>query len=44
MRSILALLLVVLIIFSSCGPRPQYKTREGKKKMKHYNSIQYNRP
>ncbi len=35
------LILICLMILSSCGPRPQYKTAKGKKKLKHYNSIQY---
>lgn len=25
----------------SCGPKPYYKTKVGKKKQKHYNAIQY---
>jgi hypothetical protein len=27
----------------SCGPKPQYKTAQGKKKLKYYNDIQYDR-
>lgn len=34
-------LVVGIILLSACGPKPQYKTRVGKKKLKHYNSIQY---
>jgi hypothetical protein len=24
-----------------CGPKPYYETKEGKKKQKHYNKIQF---
>ncbi|UII23474.1 hypothetical protein [Fulvivirga ligni] len=34
-------ILTLLAILTSCGPKPQYKTAVGKKKLKHYNSIQY---
>ena len=27
----------------SCAPKPQYKTAQGKKKLKYYNDIQYDR-
>jgi ABC-type oligopeptide transport system substrate-binding subunit len=46
-RRILSLLLLIasaLVLLQACGPKPQYKTREGKKKLKHYNSIQYEQP
>jgi hypothetical protein len=35
--------LMALFITSlfSCGPRPGYKTLEGKRKLKYYNSIQF---
>jgi len=36
-------LLASLFLFASCGPKPQYKTRLGKKKLKYYNSIQYDK-
>ena len=39
----LAFLLVILIAVSSCKMKPQYKTREGKKKQKYYNMHQYDR-
>lgn len=38
---IVSVLIVGAIFLSACGPKPQYKTRLGKKKLKHYNSIQY---
>lgn len=38
-----SLTLILGILLSSCGPKPQYKTAEGKKKLKYYNDIQYNR-
>lgn len=28
-------------MFTSCGPKPYYQTREGKKKQKYYNEIQF---
>jgi hypothetical protein len=28
-------------MFASCGPKPYYQTREGKKKQKYYNDIQF---
>jgi len=36
-------IVVALILFSSCStvPKPYYETREGKKKLKYYNSIQF---
>ncbi|QSE97303.1 hypothetical protein [Fulvivirga lutea] len=46
MKGIIAEILVValmLVLFASCGPRPQYKTAKGKKKLKYYNSVQYDR-
>jgi hypothetical protein len=38
--------IVILSVFflfalSSCGPKPYYQTREGKKKQKYYNDIQF---
>ena len=30
-------------LLASCGPKPQYKTAEGKRKLKYYNDIQYDR-
>ena len=30
------------ILFAACGgPKPYYETKEGKKKQKYYNDIQY---
>jgi preprotein translocase subunit SecY len=36
-------IVVALILFISCStvPKPYYETREGKKKLKHYNAIQF---
>lgn len=41
-----ALLLVFIgaLAFQACGPKPQYKTAEGKRKIKRYNAIQYEEP
>lgn len=38
------LVIAALLLLDACGPKPQYKTREGKKKLKHYNSVQYQQP
>lgn len=46
MKKIVKVLSVVVsccFLFIACGPKPQYRTRLGKKKLKHYNSIQYDR-
>jgi len=32
---------IFLIICSACGPKPYYKTAEGRKKQKYYNKIQF---
>jgi len=36
-------MMVVLVAWTlcACGPKPYYKTSEGKKKQKYYNDIQY---
>jgi hypothetical protein len=45
MKKQVVLFVVVLVIaslVSSCAsPKPAYKTREGKKKLEHYNKLQY---
>ena len=36
--------LVLVVLFAvclSCGPKPAYKTAEGKKKQKYYNNLQF---
>jgi hypothetical protein len=43
MKRKLAFLLLTFLVLASCGPKPQYKTREGKKKQKYYNMQQYDR-
>jgi hypothetical protein len=37
--TVIALLGVFML--ASCGPKPYYQTREGKKKQKYYNDIQF---
>lgn len=37
------LLALMIVILASCGPKPQYKTAQGKRKLKYYNDIQYER-
>lgn len=42
MKKLVGFLLVVSIILSSCASgKSYYKTREGKKKQKYYNDIQF---
>jgi hypothetical protein len=41
MKKVVVFLMVCLVIVCSCGPRPAYKTASGKKKLKHYNRLQY---
>lgn len=41
MKKFLTFILLAVFALSACGPKPQYKTRKGKKKQKYYNSIQY---
>jgi len=43
MKKVLGLFLILSIVFASCGPKPGYKTKSGKKKQKHYNELQYNK-
>ena len=44
MKRSLALLVLLAILFSACGPRPMYKTREGKRKTRYYNAVQFGNP
>ena len=30
-------------LMASCGPKPQYKTAKGKRKLRYYNDHQYDR-
>jgi hypothetical protein len=35
-------LLILLVLFCwACGPKPAYKTTEGKKRQKYYNNLQF---
>lgn len=38
---VLCLSLLAVFALASCGPKPYYQTREGKKKQKYYNEIQF---
>jgi hypothetical protein len=40
-KIIYCIVLAVVVLLTSCGPKPYYKTSEGKKKQKHYNAIQF---
>jgi len=42
MRRVIMLLLAGILI-SGCGTRSEFKTRAGKKKLKKYNEIQFNK-
>ncbi|MBN8577070.1 MAG: hypothetical protein KF775_15695 [Cyclobacteriaceae bacterium] len=40
----LAYILVAVVMLSACAtPKPYYETKEGKRKQKYYNDIQYGR-
>jgi len=41
MRRLIAILLMGIFILGACGPKPMYKTKAGKKKLKHYNALQF---
>jgi hypothetical protein len=42
MKKVVGIVLVALVMMTSCmGPKPYYKTAEGKKKQKYYNDIQF---
>ena len=42
MKQCFVLFVSALILFTSCvGPKPAYKTANGKKKLKYYNAIQF---
>jgi len=40
MKNILVFAVFVALCIS-CGPKPAYKTTEGKKKQKYYNNLQF---
>ncbi len=37
------LFVLVLMMFGACGPKSYYQTKEGKKKQRYYNDIQFGR-
>lgn len=41
MKKIFIIFLGMSILLGSCA-KPEYKTRKGKKKLRHYNSVPYN--
>jgi hypothetical protein len=43
LKKVLSGFVILIILFSSCGPKPMYKTREGKRKKKYYDMHQYDR-
>jgi len=42
-KVIISLAIIFMLLLTSCGPKPYYKTKEGKKKWKRINSLQYDR-
>jgi len=44
MKKVVAIFLGLMILLAACGPRPAYKTREGKKKLRYYNDVQFGNP
>lgn len=44
MRRILIFTFIMGLVLFSCGPKPQYKTREGRRKQKYYNKQQFDHP
>jgi uncharacterized lipoprotein len=41
MKRMLVLFALSVVILAACGPKPYYKTAEGKRKQKYYNAIQF---
>jgi hypothetical protein len=41
MKKIVGILLVLAVIFTACAPKSYYKTKEGRRKQKYYNDIQF---
>ena len=41
MKNIIAIVFIALLAFSGCKAKYSFNSYEGKKKLKHYNSIQY---
>lgn len=42
MKRLVGIFLVIFIAASACAPKPMYKTKAGKAKLKHYNALQFN--
>jgi hypothetical protein len=41
LRNVICALIGLIFLASCANPKPYYKTREGKKKQKYYNEIQF---
>jgi hypothetical protein len=41
MKKWITILSLILFFVSACGPKPAYRTAQGKKKQKYYNKVQY---
>lgn len=44
MKRFVGILLIVMIVLGSCAPKPMYRTKSGKKKLKKYNALQFGDP
>jgi hypothetical protein len=43
LKKVLASCVILILLLSSCGTKPMYKTREGKRKKKYYDMHQNDR-
>ncbi len=41
MKKCCVMFMLVLVLMSSCGPKSYYQTKEGKRKLRYYNDIQF---
>ncbi|HNP05977.1 MAG TPA: hypothetical protein PKN99_00040 [Cyclobacteriaceae bacterium] len=42
MKKVVGIFLVVMLFLGACAtPKPYYETSKGKKKLKHYNKLQF---
>ncbi len=41
MKKYVLMALSLVMLAGACAPKSAYETRKGKKKLKHYNSMQY---
>ena len=41
MKNLFTIIILAILVFSGCKAKYSFNSYEGKKKLKHYNSIQY---